>query len=168
MTKKKNLPFSRFCFFSRPLIENKRKQKMKINTRQRTKKKAVVTVIPIVVGALGTIPPDLERRQEKLKKGESIEINNATSLLRLVRIPRRVLETREHSMKDHQLILARKNGKENNNNNNSNNNNYNKCHKTNHVKAKIDKKEQKSWCKLCDDRDETINLIISEFSSARI
>ena len=35
---------------------------------------------------------------------------------------------------------------------------------TNHVKARIDKTQQNSKCKLCADRDETINQIISECS----
>ena len=36
--------------------------------------------------------------------------------------------------------------------------------RTNHIKAGIDKTEQNSKCKLCGDRDETINHIISECS----
>ena len=34
----------------------------------------------------------------------------------------------------------------------------------NHIKAKIDKTQQNSKCRLCGDRDETINHIISECS----
>ena len=34
----------------------------------------------------------------------------------------------------------------------------------NHIKARIDKTQQNSKCKLCGDRDETINHIISECS----
>ena len=34
---------------------------------------------------------------------------------------------------------------------------------TNYVKVKIDKMQQNSKCKLRDDRDETINHIISEY-----
>ena len=34
--------------------------------------------------------------------------------------------------------------------------------RTNHIKARIDKTQQNSKCKLCGDRDETINHIISE------
>ena len=34
--------------------------------------------------------------------------------------------------------------------------------RTNHIKARIDKTQQKSKCRLCGDRDETINHIISE------
>ena len=36
--------------------------------------------------------------------------------------------------------------------------------KTNHIKAMIDKTQQNSKCRLCGDRDETINHIISECS----
>ena len=34
--------------------------------------------------------------------------------------------------------------------------------RTNHIKARIDKMQQNSKCRLCGDRDETINHIISE------
>ena len=36
--------------------------------------------------------------------------------------------------------------------------------RTNHIKARIDKTQQNSKCRLCRDRDETINHIISECS----
>ena len=36
--------------------------------------------------------------------------------------------------------------------------------KTNHIKARIDKMLQNSKCRLCGDREETINHIISECS----
>ena len=36
--------------------------------------------------------------------------------------------------------------------------------RTNHIKARIDKTQQNSKCRLCGDRDETVNLIISECS----
>ena len=36
--------------------------------------------------------------------------------------------------------------------------------RTNHIKARIDKTQQNSKCRLCDDRDETINHIISKCS----
>ena len=36
--------------------------------------------------------------------------------------------------------------------------------RTNHIKARIDKTLQNSRCRLCSDRDETINHIISECS----
>ena len=34
--------------------------------------------------------------------------------------------------------------------------------RTNHIKARIDKTQQNSKCRLCGDRDETINHVISE------
>ena len=36
--------------------------------------------------------------------------------------------------------------------------------RANHFKARIDKTQQNSKCRLCSDRDETINHIISECS----
>ena len=36
--------------------------------------------------------------------------------------------------------------------------------RTNHIKARIDKAQQNSKCRLCSERDETINPIISEYS----
>ena len=36
--------------------------------------------------------------------------------------------------------------------------------RTNHIKARIDKTQQNSKCKLCGDRDGTINHILSECS----
>ena len=37
--------------------------------------------------------------------------------------------------------------------------------RTNHIKVRIDKMQQNSKCRLCSDRDETINHIISECSN---
>ena len=34
--------------------------------------------------------------------------------------------------------------------------------KTNHIKARVDKTQQNSRCRLCGDRDETINHMTSE------
>ena len=48
-----------------------------------------VTVMPIVIGAVGTIPKDLVMGQEKLEIGGRAK---TTALLRTVRILRRVLE----------------------------------------------------------------------------
>ena len=36
--------------------------------------------------------------------------------------------------------------------------------RTNHIKTRIDKTQQNSKCRLCGDRDETINHIIREYS----
>ena len=38
----------------------------------------------------------------------------------------------------------------------------NNATRTNHIKARIEKTQQNSKCRLCGDRDETINRIISE------
>ena len=40
--------------------------------------------------------------------------------------------------------------------------------KTNNIKARIDKTQQNSKCRLCSDRYETINHIISEFWVGRV
>ena len=40
----------------------------------------------------------------------------------------------------------------------------NKDIRTNHIKARIVKKATKNSCRLCDDRDETVNHMISECS----
>ena len=45
---------------------------------------------------------------------------------------------------------------------NHNNNNNSTALRNNHIKARIDKTQQSSKCKLCGNRDETINDIISE------
>ena len=37
--------------------------------------------------------------------------------------------------------------------------------RTNHIKPRIDQTQQNSKCRLCGDRDETINHIISECSN---
>ena len=52
-----------------------------------------VKVIPIAVGALGTVPKSLEKRLEELKIGGRIETIQATALLQSAKIHRRVLET---------------------------------------------------------------------------
>ena len=52
----------------------------------------MATVIPIVVGALGTIPKGLEKRLWKLEMRGRIDAIQTPTLFRSVRIPRRVLE----------------------------------------------------------------------------
>ena len=52
-----------------------------------------MTVIPIEVGALGTVAKGLEERLEKLENRRRIETIQTTALLRPARILRRVLET---------------------------------------------------------------------------
>ena len=52
-----------------------------------------VTIIPIVIGAFGTVTKGLLKRLEDLEVGEIAETFQTTALLRTGRIPRRVLET---------------------------------------------------------------------------
>ena len=52
-----------------------------------------VTVIPVVVGALGTIPEGLVKGVEDLEIRGQVEIIQTTELLRSTRILNKVLET---------------------------------------------------------------------------
>ena len=51
-----------------------------------------VTIIPIVIGAFGTVTKGLLKGLEDLKVGEQVETIQTTVLLRTARILRRVLE----------------------------------------------------------------------------
>ena len=85
-----------------------------------------VTVIPIVVGALGTIPEGLVKRQEDLEIRVQVETIQTTALLRLGRILTRVLGTLGGLLslklrwKTISLCWCEKLSKENNNNKNNN------------------------------------------------
>ncbi len=52
-----------------------------------------VMIIPIVIGALGTVTKGLLKGQEDLEVGGRVETIQSTTLLRTARILRRVLET---------------------------------------------------------------------------
>ena len=52
-----------------------------------------MTVISIVIGAIGSVPKSLARRLEELEMGERAETIQTTELLKSVRILSRVLET---------------------------------------------------------------------------
>ena len=52
-----------------------------------------VTIIPIVIGAFGTVTKGLLKGLEDLEVGGRVETNQTTAWLRTVRILRRVLET---------------------------------------------------------------------------
>ena len=52
-----------------------------------------VTIIPIVIGAFGTVTKGLLKGLEDLEVGGRVETSQTTTLLRTARIPRRVLET---------------------------------------------------------------------------
>ena len=54
-----------------------------------------VTIVPIVIGALGTITKGLLKGLEDLEVGRRVETNQMTALLRTARILRQVLETWE-------------------------------------------------------------------------
>ena len=52
-----------------------------------------VTIVPIVIGALGTITKGLLKSLEDLEVGGRVETIQTTALLRTARILRQVLET---------------------------------------------------------------------------
>ena len=58
-----------------------------------------VTIVPIVIGALGTITKGLLKGLEDLEFGGRVETIQTTALLRSARVLRRVLETWGLSLK---------------------------------------------------------------------
>ena len=54
-----------------------------------------VTIIPIVIGAFGTVTKGLLKGREDLEVGGQVETIQTATLLRTARILRRLLETRE-------------------------------------------------------------------------
>ena len=52
-----------------------------------------VTIIPIVIGAFGTVTKELSKGLEDMEVGRRVETIKITALLRTDRILRRVLET---------------------------------------------------------------------------
>ena len=52
-----------------------------------------VTIIPIVIGAFGTVTKGLLKGLEDLEVGDRVETIQTTALLKTARILRRVLET---------------------------------------------------------------------------
>ena len=84
-----------------------------------------VTIVPIVIGVLGTITKGLLKDLEDLEVGGRVETIQTTALLRTVRILRRVLETWGDllSLKlQWKTITDVKHSKGVNNDNNDNNN----------------------------------------------
>ena len=73
-----------------------------------------VTIIPIVIGAFGTVTKVLLKELEDLEVGGQVETIQTTALLRMARILRRVQETRGRllSLKLHQITLMWKTLKE--------------------------------------------------------
>ena len=62
-----------------------------------------VTIVPIVIGAFGTITKGLLKELEDLEVGGRVETIQTTALLRMARILRRVLETCCHSNSSERL-----------------------------------------------------------------
>ena len=88
-----------------------------------------VTIVPIVIGAFGTITKGLSKCLEDLEVGGWVETIQMTALLGTARILRRVLEIWGHSLslklqwKPSANTYVRNSKGVNNNNNNDNNNN---------------------------------------------
>ena len=134
-----------------------------------------MTVIPIVIGAIGRVTKRLVKELEVLKiRGQVVTIQT-TALLRSAKVLKRVLVTWRDLLslklqcKTICLTLVWKNSKRSNNNNNNKTKSLliatqDNAIRTNHNKARIDKSQQNSKFRLCGDWDETINHIISECS----
>ena len=74
-----------------------------------------VTVIPIVTGALGTIPKEVVKELEDFDIRVRVDTIQTTEILRSARIVRKVLRrlaVTQTPVKDHQLRLVRKTHKE--------------------------------------------------------
>ena len=116
-----------------------------------------VTIIPIVIGALGTVPQGLIRGLEELEvEGlaetiQTIKIDQNTEessedLTRLAvtqtprwfeKLARRWLRKGNFKRETESLLIAAQDS----------------ALRTNHIKARIDKTQQNSKCWLCGDRD---------------
>ena len=100
VNKKKKQWISRFVDFVHPVdhrvkIKENEKRNDYLDLARELKKlwNMEVTVIPILIGALGMVGKDSVSRLEDLKIGEQAESIPITALLRSVRIPSKVLET---------------------------------------------------------------------------
>ena len=71
-----------------------------------------VTIVPIVIGAIGTITKGLFKGLDDFEVGGRVESIQMTALLRMAGILRRVLETWGYLLKNHQLTLMWKTLKE--------------------------------------------------------
>ena len=81
-----------------------------------------VTIIPIVIGAFGTVTKGLLKGQEDFEFGGREETIQTTALLKTDRILRRILETCCHSVSSERPSVNADVKNTNNNNNNNNNN----------------------------------------------
>ena len=76
------------------LMESEKKDKYLDLARELKKLRNMkVTIVPIVIGALGTITKGLLKGQEDLEVGGRVETIQTKALLRTTRILRRLLET---------------------------------------------------------------------------
>ena len=96
--KEENLQNCWLCCLGRPQNKSEGKWKRRISTStslENLKKmwNIKVTIVPIVIGALGTITKGLLKGLEDLEVGGRVETIQTTALLRTARILRRVLET---------------------------------------------------------------------------
>ena len=95
--KKENLQNCRLCCPGGPQNKsegNEKKDKYLDLTRELKKLwNMKVTIVPIVIDALGTITKGLLKGLEDLEVGGRVETIQTTALLRTVRILRRVVET---------------------------------------------------------------------------
>ena len=125
-----------------------------------------MTIIPIVIDPFGTVTKWLLKGLKDIEVGGRVETIQTIALLRTVRILRRVLETwgdllslklqwktsakleGNFKRETESLLIAAQDS----------------AIRNNHIKARIDKIQQNSKCRLWGDRDETINHIISECS----
>ena len=107
-----------------------------------------MTVIIIAIGALSTVTKGLIQGLDDIEIRGQAETFQTAALLRLTKILRRISETWGDSSAIESLLIAAQNN----------------AVRTNHIKARIDKTQQNSKFRICGDRDETINRIISECS----
>ena len=94
--KKRNCKFVDLAVPTDHRIKLKESEKKKYLDLARELKKLwnmPVAIMPIVIGAFGTVTKVLQKRQEDLEVGGREETIQNTALLRTVRILRRVLET---------------------------------------------------------------------------
>ena len=94
-----NLPNCRLCYPSWPQskIEKSEKKDKYLDLARELKKlwNMIVTVIPIITGALATVTKGLLQGLEDLEIRRRVKTIQTTSLLKSTRIQRRVLETWE-------------------------------------------------------------------------
>ena len=93
--KKENLKNCRLCCPGRPRNKTERMWTEYHDLARELKKlwNMKVTIIPIVIGAFGTVTKELLKGLEDLEVGGRVETNQTTVLLKTARILRRVLET---------------------------------------------------------------------------